>query len=146
MLDYFGKKIAMSRFTRFSEESFLLIKSEIWANSMGSDAIVLNFSKELARLHWMFHAGFREIRFLKWRDVISSNSWFLVILKGFYFTAFKLTFFFLKLKRIITNRLHGCKHKCTFCRMKHYWVWCDYFQILLLGTLSGMELTIYFQI
>ena len=156
----------------------------------------------------MFHAGFGEIRFLKWCDVINSNSWFLTILKGFSFTAFKLTFFFflkkdfnknwyficqmvtsdsqsarpihplvsiwcklleesicewpltnrtsfwpiLKLSHAldglfsVLSRLHGCKHKCTFCRMKHHWAWCDYFQILLLGILSSMEPTIYFQI
>ena len=35
----------MSRFTGFSENFFL--KSEIWAKSMGSDAIALNFLKEL---------------------------------------------------------------------------------------------------
>ena len=35
------------------------------------------------KLHWLFHAGFGEIRFLKWRDVINSNSWFLAILKRF---------------------------------------------------------------
>ena len=46
----------------------------------------------------------------------------------------------------VLSRLHGCKHKCTFCRMKHHWAWCDYFQILLLGILSSMEPTIYFQI
>ena len=35
------------------------------------------------RLHWLFHAGFGEIRLLKWYDVIISNSWFLAISKGF---------------------------------------------------------------
>ena len=46
----------------------------------------------------------------------------------------------------VLSRLHGCKHKCFFCRMKHHWVWCDYFHILLLGILSSMEPTIHFQI
>ena len=46
----------------------------------------------------------------------------------------------------VLSWLHGCKHKCTFCRMKHYWTRCDYFQTLLLGILSSMEPTIYFQI
>ena len=46
----------------------------------------------------------------------------------------------------LETRLHGCKHQCTFCRMKHHWTWCDYFQILLLGIRSSMEPTIYFQI
>ena len=38
---------------------------------------------EEIRLHWLFHMGFGEIRFLKWHDVINSNSWFLAILKEF---------------------------------------------------------------
>ena len=42
--------------------------------------------------HWVFHAGFGEIRF-KWWDVINSNSWFLTLLEGFSFTVFKLAFF-----------------------------------------------------
>ena len=93
MLDYFGKKNPMSRVTRFSEKSFFKKKkSEIWAKRMGSDAIALNFSNELTRLHWMSHASFGETRFLKWCDVINSNSWFLIILKGFSFRAFKLIF------------------------------------------------------
>ena len=43
----------------------------------------------------------------------------------------------------VLYRLHGCKQKCTFCRMKDYWTWCDYFcfQILLLRILSSMEHT-----
>ena len=49
---------------------------------MGSDASCFKFLEGI-RLHWMFHAGFWEIRFLKWRDVINSNSWFLAIFKGF---------------------------------------------------------------
>ena len=47
LLDYFCKKIPMSRFTGLSEKSFLKKKSGIWAKSMGSDAIALNFLKEL---------------------------------------------------------------------------------------------------
>ena len=43
----------------------------------------------------------------------------------------------------VLSRLHGCKHKCTFCRMKDHWVWCDNSQILLLGVLSCMEPTRY---
>ena len=46
----------------------------------------------------------------------------------------------------VLSRLHGCKHKCTFCRMKHHWTWFDYFQLVLLGILSSMEPTFYFQI
>ena len=45
----------------------------------------------------------------------------------------------------VLSRLHGCKHKCTFCRMKHHWAWCDYFQILLLGILPSMEPTFIFR-
>ena len=54
------------------------------------------------RLRWMFHVG--EIRFLKWRDVINSNPWFLAILKGFSegLSLFKLpNIFLLKSKRIL---------------------------------------------
>ena len=51
LLDYFSKKISMSRFAGFSEKSlFKKKKCEIWVKkSMGSvsDAITLNFSKEL---------------------------------------------------------------------------------------------------
>ena len=39
---------------------------------MGSDAIALNFSKELDSTDCS--TGFAEIRFLKWRDVNNSNS------------------------------------------------------------------------
>ena len=35
------------------------------------------------RLHWLFHSGFWEIRFLRRCDVINWNSWFLAILKAF---------------------------------------------------------------
>ena len=44
---------------------------EVWA----VDAIALNFLKKI-RLYWIFHVGFVEIRFLKWHDLINSNSWF----------------------------------------------------------------------
>ena len=39
----------MPRFTRFSGKSFFKKKKEveIWAKNMGSDAIALNFAKEL---------------------------------------------------------------------------------------------------
>ena len=67
---------------------------------MGSDAVALNFLLEGIRLHWLFHASFEEIRFLKWRDVINSNSWFLAILKEFS-EGLPLFTFFLKLKRIL---------------------------------------------
>ena len=72
---------------------------------MGSDAIILNFSNELDSTDWLFHAGFGEIKFLMWRDVINSNSWFLAILKVFSegLPLFKLIFFFLKSKRILAN-------------------------------------------
>ena len=43
----------------------------------------------------------------------------------------------------VLSTLHGCKHNCTFCRMKHHWAWCDYCQILLLEILSSMEPTNY---
>ena len=52
------------------------------------------------RLHWLLRAGFGEIRFLKWRDAINLNSWFLAVLKGFPegLPLFKLRFF-LKTKK-----------------------------------------------
>ena len=55
----------MSRFTEYSGTSFFKETPEIWAKSMGSDAIALNISKELARRLRMFHADFGEIKFLK---------------------------------------------------------------------------------
>ena len=70
---------------------------------MGSDATALNFTKELDSTDCFFHAGFGEIRFLKLRNVINSNSWFLAVLKEFAegLPLFKLIFFFLKLKRVL---------------------------------------------
>ena len=40
----------MSRFTGFSEKSFFKGKSQIWAKSMDSDSIALNFLDELETL------------------------------------------------------------------------------------------------
>ena len=51
--------------------------------NIGSDAIALSFSKGLDFTDCYIYAGFGEIRFLKWCDVINSNSWFLAILKEF---------------------------------------------------------------
>ena len=53
------------------------------------------------RIHWLFHAGLGEIRFLKGRDVINSNSWFFAILNRFSegLPLLKLIFFFLKIKK-----------------------------------------------
>ena len=53
----------------------------------------LNFLKELDSI--------REIRFLKWRYVINSNSWFLAISKGFSegLRLFKLMFFSYEIKK-----------------------------------------------
>ena len=64
---------------------------KVWAVD---DAIRFKFLEGI-RLHWLFHVGFGEIRFLKWRDVINSSSWFLAILKGFSkgLPLFKLIFF-----------------------------------------------------
>ena len=68
---------------------------------MGSHAIALNFSKKLDSIDWLFHTGFEEIRFLKWRDAFNSDSWFLAILKGFSegLPLYKPIFFFLKIKK-----------------------------------------------
>ena len=62
-------------------------------SSMGNGCYRFKFLEEI-RLHWLFHVGFGEIRFLKWHDVINSNSWFLAILKEFSgLPLFKLIFF-----------------------------------------------------
>ena len=54
--------------------------------SMGSDAIALNFLKKL---------DFGRIRFSKWHDVINSNYWFLAMFKRVSgLPLFKLIFFF----------------------------------------------------
>ena len=72
---------------------FFLKKSEIWAK-YGQWCYRFKFLEEI-RLHWLFHVGFGEIRFLKWHDVINSNSWFLAMLKNFSGLPllFKLIFF-----------------------------------------------------
>ena len=63
------------------------------------------------RLHWhWFHAGFGEIRFLKWRDVINSNSWLFGNIKWVSrrFTFIQANIFFLKLKSILTKIDSSC--------------------------------------
>ena len=54
----------------------------------------------------LFHAGFGETRFLKWCDVINSNSWFF---RRFAFTVFKLTFFSGIKKDFDKNRYFMCQ-------------------------------------
>ena len=89
------------RFAGFSEKSFFKKnKSEIWAK-YGLWCYHFKFLEEI-RLHWLFHRGFGEIRFLKWHDVINSNYWFLAILRVFRF-VFIQSIFFLKLNRILTK-------------------------------------------
>ena len=70
---------------------------QLWAVML---SLHFNFLEGI-RLHSLYHAGFVEIRFLKRCDVISSNSWFLAILKGFSgLPLFKLpNIFFLKIKK-----------------------------------------------
>ena len=82
----------------FLRNQFFLKKSEIWAK-YGQWCYRLK-SLEGIRLYSVIHAGFGEIRFLKLRDVINSNSWFLGILNEFSegLRLFKLIFF-LKLKK-----------------------------------------------
>ena len=160
---------------------------------------------ERIRLHWLFHAGFWETRFLKWRDIINSSSWFLELLKESSegLPLFKLIYIFLIKKDFNKNwcsmcqnlksrpthllaaiwckfggrfnmwvipktnkpsfclisqlyhvlgglfsvlcRLHACKHVC--CMLAEWSITeRDYFEIFLLGILSSMEPTIYFQI
>ena len=70
LLDYFGKKIPMSSFNEFSEEPIFL--KNIWnvdeEYEHGQWCYRFKFL-EWITLHWLFHAGFGEIRFLKWCDV-----------------------------------------------------------------------------
>ena len=87
------------------ETSFFIIKVKVqqYGWSMGSECYRFKFLEGI-RLHWLFYVGLGEIRFLKWHNVISSNSWFLAILKEFSgLPLFKLIFFFLKLNRILTK-------------------------------------------
>ena len=64
----------------FWEIFFLKKKSEIWAKyrqwHYGFKFL------EGIWLPWLSHVGFGEMRFLKWRDVINSNSCFLAKLNG----------------------------------------------------------------
>ena len=95
----------MSRFPRFSEKHYL--QRKVWNMGKvcyGQWCCCFKFLKG-NRLHWLFHASFGDIRFLKWCDVINSISWFLTILKGFseILPLIKLISFFLKLKRILTK-------------------------------------------
>ena len=60
-----------------------------YGQSMGSHAIALNFLMKLEiRPQWLFDVGFREIKFLKWHDVINSNSVFLAIFERVFKFAF----------------------------------------------------------
>ena len=56
----------------------------------------------------MFYVGFGEIRFLKWHDVIDSNSWFLLIWKVFRFAFIQANIFFLKFNTILTKSDISC--------------------------------------
>ena len=74
----------------FLRNLFFNLKYE---RSMDSECYRFKFLEEI-RLHWLFRVGFGEISFLKWHDVIISNSWFLAILKEFSgLSLFKLIFF-----------------------------------------------------
>ena len=95
----------MSRFTGISEKSVFLkqILNMGEVVCMGSGCYRFKFLEEI-RLHWLFHMGFGEIRFLKWYDVINSNSWFLAILREFSGLLLSmLILFFLKSNRILTK-------------------------------------------
>ena len=64
------------------------------------------------RLYWLFHVGFGEIKFLKWCDVINSNSWFLAILKDFQ----KVCLYSIQAKGLSTNNFH---HALQILSVKH---------------------------
>ena len=108
LLDYFCKKIPMSRFTGLSEKSFFKKNLE-YGKEYEQWCYCFKFLERI-RVHWMFHSGFGEIIFLKHSDVINLNSWFLTILKGFNFTVSKLTLF-LKIKKDFS------KYRYFICQM-----------------------------
>ena len=59
---------------------------------------------DIIALHWLFHAGFREITFLKWSNVSNWNSWFLATLLNWLSRRFPFTqtnIYFLELKSIL---------------------------------------------
>ena len=100
----------LSTFTGFSEKSFFLKKKkEIWTK-YGQWRYRFKFLKGI-RLYWLFHVDFGEIRFLKWCDVINSNSCFLTILNGFSegLLLFKLNFFLKIKKHFNENRYFMCQ-------------------------------------
>ena len=91
---------------------FLKKKSAIWAKY---EQWHYRFKfLDRSKLHWPFHGfwnfngilfhGFWKIRFLKWRHVNNSNSWFLAMLNGFSegLPLFKIIFV-LKIKSISTK-------------------------------------------
>ena len=81
--------------------------------------------------------GYGEIRFLKWYDVINSNSWFLAILKEFSgLPLFKLIFSSLCYPGCMVVNINAIFAQWRIAER-------DYFQILLLGILSDMEPTSY---
>ena len=67
----------------FKETFFLKKRKEFWnfGKLCAVDTIVLKFLTKLDSTDCSM--GFIEIRYLKWHDVKSSNSWFLMILNGF---------------------------------------------------------------
>ena len=95
----------MSRFTGFSEKSLFKKKNEILMGKLCAVTWCYPFKfLEEIRFHWLFHVGFGEIGFLKWHDVINSNSSFLAILiKVFRFAFIQANIFFLKLNWILTK-------------------------------------------
>ena len=88
-------------------------KSEIW-EKYGQWCYCFKFLE--IRLHWLLHVDFGEIRFLKWRDVINSNSRFWAI-KGFSegLPLFKLIFFLKIKKNFNRNRYFTCQILTSDC-------------------------------
>ena len=76
---------------------------------MGSWHCRSKFSMELDSTDCSISFG--EIRFLKWRNINSSNSWFLAILNGFSEGClYQTNIFFLKIKQYLNkNRYFMCQ-------------------------------------
>ena len=135
---------------------FSLKKSEIWSK-YGQWCYRFQF-RERIRLHWLFHSGIGEIRFLS--DVIYNqfhpltSIWHKLwedSICGWPLTQTGLVFAwyqnFLTYWMVCSVYYLGCMVVNVNALFAGWGITeRDYFQILLLGILSSMELTTYFQI